>query len=314
MCIIAIKPKNKKLQSEEILKECFTRNHDGAGYMFTYNDEVIIKKGFMTYEEFYKSLNEDYFKYELENKNLVMHFRIGTSGKSKTGCTHPFSITNNYTTLEKIRQRTNIGICHNGIINMYHSHIQQYSDTEMYIANIMTPMIKLRLNAYKFSDIQKLILDTTKSKWAILDKFGDVYTIGDFIEDNGYMYSNSTYKKIIYTPLKTTYNYNYDDYDYDDATDWYFNYKQKQKEKDDIIIKCTSFDKHGVKYVMANTNNIIICSGTRTYIEVENNNKYYFDKQYNIYTKSKDNVFDKIGTNGIIYTDDSFSHRRDFNY
>ena len=93
MCIIAIKPKNKDLQDKETLKTCFTRNPDGSGYMFVHDNVVEIKKGYMTFDEFYKDLINDYNKYNLKNQNLVMHFRIGTSGQSKLGCTHPFAIT-----------------------------------------------------------------------------------------------------------------------------------------------------------------------------------------------------------------------------
>ena len=95
MCIIVVKPKHKELQNKNILERCFTTNKDGAGYMFVdkANDVVEIKKGFMNFNDFYKSLIEDYKKYKLKDQTLVMHFRIGTSGKSATGCTHPFPVT-----------------------------------------------------------------------------------------------------------------------------------------------------------------------------------------------------------------------------
>ena len=108
MCIITIKPKNKKLQDKDILQTCFTRNPDGSGYMFVHDNIVEIKKGYMTFESFYKDLIEDYNKYDLKNKNLVMHFRIGTSGQSKLGCTHPFAITNDYDVLNMTNVKTKL--------------------------------------------------------------------------------------------------------------------------------------------------------------------------------------------------------------
>ena len=54
MCIIVYKPQNTKFPSENTLRECFQNNDDGAGFMFSSNNVVHIKKGFMTFEKFYK--------------------------------------------------------------------------------------------------------------------------------------------------------------------------------------------------------------------------------------------------------------------
>ena len=45
MCIIAIKKTNIPLMDEKILKTMFDNNSDGAGFMYNYNNKVIIQKG-----------------------------------------------------------------------------------------------------------------------------------------------------------------------------------------------------------------------------------------------------------------------------
>lgn len=311
MCIIVVKPKHKKLQDKALLERCFKSNKDGAGYMFVNkeNDVVEIKKGFMNFDGFYKAVCEDYKKYKLKDQTLVMHFRIGTSGKSATGCTHPFPVTTEYSEMEQVRSTTNIGVCHNGIVSMFNSYTNNHSDTQIYIKNVIAPIIKLKLNAYMFDDIQNLILKTTNSKWVFLDKFDNYYTIGEFINDDGYLYSNSSYKPVqyVYTPK---YDY-YDDYDYDKwwSTKVRSSYKQntktplalpQSKEPSDIIYKPL---KKGMALI-----------GGNTYVELAQDKEYYIDKNYNAYTLNKQtDKFDKVFSNCIIYNNTSLSKRVEYN-
>lgn len=304
MCIIAIKPKNKELQEKSILQRCFNVNRDGSGYMYV-NDknEVVIKKGYMDFETFYKELVEDYNKYSLKNKNLVMHFRIGTSGQSKYGCTHPFAITDDYDLLNATRVKTNIGVCHNGIVSMFNSRMAKYSDTQIYIASVLTPIYKLNRTAFAYNDVKKLIKDTTNSKWAFLDKFDNVNLVGDFEEDNGYLYSNTTYRP--YKPISYTYQYS------SESNAWL----RKFNESKGITPKATetkSTPTPNVKYVMLNKGNVFM-GDTHDYFEISKDNTFYFDEKYNIYHK-QDDAYDLIDTNAVIYTNETFSVRRGYNY
>lgn len=337
MCIIAIKPKNVKIQSEEILRNCFTRNSDGAGYMFVLNEEVIIKKGLMKFTDFYNSLMEDYKKYDLEKQNVVMHFRIGTSGESATGCTHPFPVTNDLPKLELLHVRTNLGVCHNGIISDFNDRKAKYSDTELYIAHVITPLIKLNISAYKFKDVQELIYRTTVSKWAFLNKSDEVYIVGDFIKDGEYLYSNSTYEsyKAITTPYYT--DYYRDDYEDDE---WYYAHKNKQAKeeiksmdkgsKDDLLVfdfieddnKIYIIDKDNKANTIYNkliVNNVVCFEPlskndkTSGYIELETNDtdRFYFNSDWNLLERIG-NDFRIIGKDAVAYTDTTFKTRIDF--
>lgn len=58
MCVIVTKEMNQKMPSKETLKQCFLANPDGCGFMYNYENEVYIEKGFMTFESFYARLKE----------------------------------------------------------------------------------------------------------------------------------------------------------------------------------------------------------------------------------------------------------------
>lgn len=336
MCIIVIKPKNKDIQKKEILQRCFNNNKDGAGYMFVNSErKVIIKKGFMKFDDFYKSVMKDYKENILKDKTLVMHFRIGTSGQNKLGCTHPFPITDKFDELETLRLKTNIGICHNGIIPNFNAYSNKRSDTELYISTVLTPLIRLNLQSYKFNDIQKLILETTNSKWAILDKFDEYYTIGRFYEDDGYLYSNETYKQIQYTFTTKYSDIEDDDDDLNAQSAWYKKAYEKQKQYDVFSKSPNSSVKNAMlpvkvqqrhivdvsKYKELKIGNVVCATSVDnfyknilSYFEIETNEEYYFDKDYNIYRlfRGANSVLKQIGRNAFIYTDAMLTKRRDF--
>lgn len=194
MCIIVYKPKGQASPKKSILQECFNRNKDGAGYMFVYNNFVTIKKGFMNFEEFYKSYIKDYNKYNLNKKNVVMHFRIGTSGGINRSKTHPFPLCKNDNLLNQIYLRCKDGVVHNGILSEF-EYDEKLSDTQAYIKDLLIPIKKLDKKT------QDIIINATlgTSKLIILHGDDNIEKYGHFIEENGIYYSNSTYKKIDYS-------------------------------------------------------------------------------------------------------------------
>ena len=73
MCIIINKPKGIEMPSKEILRNCFTRNSDGAGLMYALNGKVQIHKGFMTFDKFYEYLNKLDKVHGLKDHAIIMH-------------------------------------------------------------------------------------------------------------------------------------------------------------------------------------------------------------------------------------------------
>lgn len=208
MCIIVVKPENKEFPSYETIKQCWSRNKDGAGYMFPYDNKVIIRKGFMHFGDFVESLIDDINIFG--NKiPYVMHFRITTQGGVQQALTHPFPLSRDMDDLKLLQCKSDIGIAHNGVISLTKdATVTDHSDTMEFITEYVSRIIK-KSDWYKDEDTKTLLKNLCKSKLCILDGSGHIETIGDgFIEDDGLIYSNTSYKKetvSYYEPVKSYY-------------------------------------------------------------------------------------------------------------
>lgn len=191
MCIAIWKDAGKTI-SEEVLRKCFSSNPDGAGYMYVDNKELIVRKGFFTFDAFY----EDYKQHE--EKQCAIHFRIKTHGTVSEENCHPFSVTEN------------LGFIHNGIISGYFD--KEKSDTYLFNEIILKPLVQsYGRGAIQNGVIQSLLEDAigSGSKLVFLDANGKHaiinHTAGNW--DNGIWYSNFSWKPVvkpIYAPNNTS--------------------------------------------------------------------------------------------------------------
>ena len=231
MCIIAIKPKNKELFNDDLLKNMFDNNPDGAGYMFydTKKKTVIIRKGFMTLKALKKALKKEG---NLKKTNLVMHFRIGTSGKMDKFNCHPYPV------FEKngLDVHTPLGVAHNGILSAYTpTKTSAINDTQVFIRNVLSKLSKNFLNEYNSRTLIEELIGT--NKLAFLDNANTVHTIGNFVEHDGYMFSNTSYEKrtFSYTP---SWSKGWSKYDYlwqDDYKDDFYDSEYDNEYFKDIL-------------------------------------------------------------------------------
>lgn len=291
MCIIIAKDKKSRIPTEKELKNSFEYNNDGAGFMYVDNNKVVIDKGYMTWESFikrYKTLLQKYNNFK--NKSLVIHCRIGTSGKNTKGNTHPYPITNNHRLLKtKKMSRLDVAIVHNGIIRDYGT-LNGLNDTQEYISKFLYPIYKSNHNFYKNKDLIDGIEKMTSSKFAILDKSDKIYYIGDFIEENGLKFSNNTYLDY--------YGYNYASYDYHD---WYWNMygkqqKQQEEEEENKLDTTNLFPLESSWYIdlYANGNTKVI-----------GDNDYWLDYDNLDLYEYRDGDFYKLAVAPLIY-DENF--------
>ena len=229
MCIVVYKKIGKELPSRDILKNCFVNNPDGAGFMYNHKNKVIIEKGFMTWEAFDVALANVEKSVDVRKTAMVLHFRITTQGGINQECTHPFPLSDNMDDLKLLRTTRNIGIAHNGIISLTSTYSKvNYSDTMKFITDYLSLIITNK-DYYKSDKTLKLIKRLCGSKLAILDYTGHCELIGDFVEDNGFYYSNSSYQQSKIKVAKTTTPYSFDDYDY---WELFYNYKTDEYEFD----------------------------------------------------------------------------------
>jgi predicted glutamine amidotransferase len=200
MCIIVAKNKGIKMPSKDVLKNCFDYNSDGAGYMYVKNGKVYINKGFMTFDKFYESLEKLNRIHNLDKHAIVMHFRISTAGNVDGGNCHPYPITNNEKHLRKENFVTDIGMAHNGIISQYSKGKGKLNDTQLFIKECVSVFKDLSKDFLKHQGVMKILEDIAGSKLCFLDSDENIHLVGDFIEDDGVMYSNASYLTRYYYP------------------------------------------------------------------------------------------------------------------
>lgn len=209
MCIIIAKNKDNRIPTLEELKESFTYNNDGAGFMYVKNGKVVIDKGYMSLDRFlerYKELCKEfnYFK----GKSLVVHCRIGTSSGNTAKNTHPYPITYKEGELHKTSIECDLGMAHNGIIHDYTPTWANptTNDTQEFILKYVYPIYEKWNDFYKNRYILESLEKITNSKLAFLDSDDNLYLVGDFITDDNLKFSNGSYRTY------TTYNYGYSSY------------------------------------------------------------------------------------------------------
>ena len=190
MCIIAVSRKGAKQPTLEQLRNMFSRNPHGAGYMYARNGSVTIHKGFMTCEEFVHAVKSEHFT---ENDSVVYHCRIATQGGVNREMTHPFPLTSNLADCQLLDQESPVGIAHNGVIRLTSCANPSYSDTALFITEYMTSLIRRRediTNIY----VNDMIHELTNSKWAIMDGVTEeIVMIGAFQECDGVFFCNGGY-------------------------------------------------------------------------------------------------------------------------
>lgn len=248
MCIAIYSPIGTETPKESYLRTSFTNNPDGAGFAFNTDDgRVKILKGFMTWESFIETYNKYKIQYDFKNRGVLIHFRITTHGGTVPECTHPFPISSDAGTLQKLSQTSEYAVIHNGIILLTGTEahkLNHMSDTMVYISKYLSKMATYPdwfSNPVTF----ELIYDMIDSKMAILRGDGTIkatYGFTEDVEDHNF-YSNNTYKE---TRVKYTYpavansqhgypyygGYDYDDDDYY-YRGWYKDYCDKSSQTTD---------------------------------------------------------------------------------
>lgn len=225
MCIIVVKEKNAKMPSFSTLKTCFENNSDGAGFMFAYANKVYIYKGFMKYETFELKVKNVLKKYG-DKLSMCFHFRISTQAGKRADCTHPYRLSNDMNDLRKLNDKCDIGICHNGIIDLtsdygVYSFVEKkyiknnidYNDTMKFITDYLSLIIESQTDL-KNGNKLKLIEKLTNSRLAIMTGDGVIYRLGlEWLCDGGIWYSNTSYLK---PKIAVNTSYLYDRYYYND--------------------------------------------------------------------------------------------------
>lgn len=207
------------MPSAYILANCFGANEDGFGIAYSPKSEntVYIRKGAMS-----KSAMRKLFTKlpDLKEAQVVMHFRNATDGEIVPGNCHPYPLTGDRKLLRATNLQCGIAVAHNGIIPkklVKDAGLRaKFTDTQQYIMDYMVRLGRLVLDL----KVGVMIQSHAGGKFAVLSP-NKIVLIGDFTEDDGVFYSNSSYKvtKTVVT-VATKYQYalggypGYEDYNY----------------------------------------------------------------------------------------------------
>ncbi len=205
MCVAIFKVKGRRVPTKQELQNCFRTNNDGAGFSWLDrrgSQKLFWEKGFMSFRSFWKAFSKKNFK---KSDQIMVHFRITSHGKTSRGNTHPFPISNDFHEMQELSGTTDKLLMHNGILDC--GTTKEFSDTMEFVKIISKFDIKEK-------DVRRLIgMARGNSKIAIMQG-STVYYWGDWIEENGVYFSNSSYedKKKIPFYYSGYSNYNYHNY------------------------------------------------------------------------------------------------------
>lgn len=289
MCVILVKEKGIELPTKKVLKCCWERNPDGAGFMFNDYDKVVIMKGFMTFEEFYLRLQTANEFYHLKEKGLVIHFRIATSGLKDKGNCHPYPISNDNLDLRKSFITTELGIAHNGIIRSYNGKDKILNDTQLFIKNDLFELNSLDKKFYKnviFQSMIERLIDG--SRLVFLNKKGEIIKLGNWFHNGNYYFSNLNHVS------KNTLNINKKPILFDNDLKYF------DEENNDFVINDEVVDKDYFDLFIDTLDRLENGDSvySEDYFQEYNsfNGKYYLNKKEKM-------IYELIGDNELMFVD-----------
>ena len=223
MCIIAYKEKGIDMPSDEIIRNMFENNSDGAGYAVQgwfykkgkVSYQVKYHKGFMKVEDLLDSLHK--WK-NLKEYTVAIHCRITTHGKTDAQTTHPFLLSEKFETLRQTSGRGTV-MFHNGTFAGLGGLLDENSsDTQDFAAFIGARNLKICPEKNSFEDgLVDAYLNYSRLLVLYENPEKPVYIKGQWTKENGVWYSNpSGYKKHHYSSFDYSQSYMSKYYEYDD--------------------------------------------------------------------------------------------------
>ena len=171
------------------MRNCWDANNDGVGIMYSDNGKIIVNREMHSFNEFMKLKKQA----DKLNTNIVIHFRIATSGGVNEHNCHPFRVNNN------------LYFCHNGILDIKVPLDSKINDTQIFNNAFMKG---LPTNFVKDNTIMSLLEYSigNRNKFVFLDNEGQFYILNESAGkwDNGAWFSNDSYKDSPYRNYKTT--------------------------------------------------------------------------------------------------------------
>lgn len=188
MCIICIKQKGIKFPSYEQVKTMCDNNSDGFSLVVCDgNSKPMIYKT-LSKDKFLKSYKQVVKTYNYHTSTMFIHARIKTHGTMRIENCHGWT-------------ENGLIFAHNGILDIQNR--DDLTDSETYFRDIFSPAFKV--GGWKMAEKTiNAVIGT--SKFVFMDKRGNLRYFGNYIEDDGLLFSNATYqpRRFVYPKMLQT--------------------------------------------------------------------------------------------------------------
>ena len=195
MCIIVAKKAGAKFPTDKIIENCWEGNSDGAGIAWVQGNKVKVRKGFMKLASLKRFIKQLQRKVNLDETDVVLHFRITSVGETLAKMTHPFRIDT-----DDDKRRTLLSmegksfVFHNGTITGVKKFEKTYSDTFSFTKGVLQPLYSMN-KRFQYDNRCVELIETVINgdKLAFITPEG-IKLIGEFVVDKDIYYSNYGYE------------------------------------------------------------------------------------------------------------------------
>jgi len=183
MCVLIYVPAGVKTPSKSVLKACCQANPDGQGFAVPGH---VFKS--LDFEAFYSALSK-----WSDRVPRIIHARYATTGSVCRDNCHPF-------------RKNGIVFAHNGVLPIRPTTDRTDSE-EAFLTYVYPAVDKYGLHTPEVDAVIESIIGS--SKFAVMDRTGDVRLFGPFYERDGVYYSNLNWVYRLNTIRCNAYDYAY---------------------------------------------------------------------------------------------------------
>lgn len=178
MCIIAIKKKGVKFPKVETIKTMCDNNPDGFALVYHVDGQDVRQIRSLESKDIYKAYRK-LLKHSPKHVSFFMHARVKTHGTININNCHGWH-----------SDECSVYFAHNGILSV--KNRDDMTDSETFLRDIFTPCFLIG----GWSAAEKAINACIgTSKFVFMNDDGEIKHYGNYIDDDGMLYSNSTYKE-----------------------------------------------------------------------------------------------------------------------
>lgn len=178
MCVIAIKKRNVEFPKVETIKQMCDNNPDGFALVYNVEGKGTKSMRSLKSEDLYKEYRK-LLRYSSDKVSFFIHARIKTHGTININNCHGW-----------YSKECKLYFAHNGILSV--KNRDDMTDSETFLRDLFTP-------AFIFGgwDAAEKAINAviSTSKFVFMDNQGEIHHYGQYITDNGMLYSNNTYKE-----------------------------------------------------------------------------------------------------------------------